>query len=155
MSKVREKICFTCKQKKPYGDFNKDPYKKDGFEYQCKFCREQRRQKWLKTQNGREFLIRDRIRAKNYYQDNKKRINNRMVKYNKKKISTLEGRLKYNAYQNVYYHKHKGNLIPQPCLICGNNKVEAHHEDYNKPLEVKWLCSQHHREVHFGKTELN
>jgi len=37
-----------------------------------------------------------------------------------------------------------GKLIRKPCEICGNPKVEAHHEDYSKPLEVVWLCKPHH-----------
>ncbi len=50
----------------------------------------------------------------------------------------------------------KGVLIPQPCENCGvvgtfadgRNKVQAHHEDYNKPLEVRWLCQECHHEWH-------
>ena len=38
-------------------------------------------------------------------------------------------------------------LEPKPCKICGD-KAEAHHEDYDKPLEVQWLCKVHHREAH-------
>ena len=29
-----------------------------------------------------------------------------------------------------------------------NNKVEGHHVDYSKPLNVIWLCSKHHGQVH-------
>jgi hypothetical protein len=39
----------------------------------------------------------------------------------------------------------------QPCAICGNEKVEAHHYDYKKPLDVIWLCVKHHREYHLKK----
>ena len=34
-----------------------------------------------------------------------------------------------------------------PCEVCGN-KSEAHHTDYAKPLEVRWLCFPHHRQAH-------
>jgi hypothetical protein len=39
-----------------------------------------------------------------------------------------------------------GKIARQNCW-CG--KVgEAHHPDYSKPLEVIWLCSEHHAQVH-------
>ena len=45
--------------------------------------------------------------------------------------------------------KRKGILIPQPCEVCGTtNRIQAHHENYSKPLEVRWLCSLHHRRRH-------
>lgn len=41
-----------------------------------------------------------------------------------------------------------GNLQKQPCICCGAGKVEAHHPDYSRPLDVVWLCIPHHKEVH-------
>lgn len=40
-----------------------------------------------------------------------------------------------------------GRIMKQPCLICGS-KAEAHHPDYSTPLDVVWLCSQHHKQAH-------
>ena len=39
-------------------------------------------------------------------------------------------------------------LLKQPCEVCGVEKVVAHHCDYDKPLDVMWLCPQHHAAWH-------
>lgn len=49
-----------------------------------------------------------------------------------------------HAYYVVADAKRKGKLVPQDCSACGA-KAEAHHNDYDKPLEVVWLCRKHHR----------
>jgi len=54
-------------------------------------------------------------------------------------------KIKARAYANVY--KQRGLLIQQPCK-CGNTNSQMHHEDYNKPLEVDWLCRECHLEHH-------
>ena len=33
------------------------------------------------------------------------------------------------------------------CEFCGNPKTEGHHENYDRPLDVRWLCKEHHRMV--------
>ena len=45
-----------------------------------------------------------------------------------------------------------GWLFRKPCEICGKTEnIDAHHDDYSKPLEVKWLCRLCHREHHAEK----
>ena len=40
-------------------------------------------------------------------------------------------------------------LVKKPCEVCGDTKrIEAHHADYDNPLEVVWLCRTHHRQEH-------
>lgn len=48
-----------------------------------------------------------------------------------------------SARQKVYHAVKKGILIRKPCW-CGETKVEAHHFDYTKPLDVEWVCPRHH-----------
>ena len=37
-----------------------------------------------------------------------------------------------------------GVLVRSPCESCGDTNSQAHHDDYAKPLEVRWLCQTHH-----------
>jgi uncharacterized protein (DUF983 family) len=41
-----------------------------------------------------------------------------------------------------------GRLAKKPCQVCGCERTEAHHPDYDAPLDVVWLCVPHHVEVH-------
>jgi hypothetical protein len=42
----------------------------------------------------------------------------------------------------------QGVVTKKPCVICGALKVVGHHPDYSKPLDVIWLCRDHHRAEH-------
>lgn len=56
----------------------------------------------------------------------------------------------------------QGVLTPQPCERCGANghmadgrrEVQAHHDDYNRPLDVRWLCQACHHEWHRTNTPI-
>lgn len=48
------------------------------------------------------------------------------------------------SYAGVY--KRRGKLVPQPCW-CGA-PAEMHHGDYTHPIDVKWLCREHHLALH-------
>lgn len=42
-----------------------------------------------------------------------------------------------------------GTLVKKPCEHCGTEVgVQGHHENYDKPLEVVWLCQKDHDERH-------
>ncbi len=52
------------------------------------------------------------------------------------------------CYNIVRLAKKKNKIIKQSCEICGNKDGQAHHDDYRKPLELRWLCRSHHALFH-------
>jgi len=75
------------------------------------------------------------------YKSNSKKYINKVLEIRKKQP------LKYISQWKANYY------IPIPkdtiCAICKLNKaVDRHHEDYNKPLDVIFLCRSCHRKEH-------
>ena len=66
-----------------------------------------------------------------------------------RKTHPLEGlaRLKMNARAYLHTYIKRGKVQRGPCEVCGG-KAEAHHTDYSKPLDVRWLCRDHHPDEH-------
>ena len=42
----------------------------------------------------------------------------------------------------------RGLLQRQPCEVCGEGPADGHHDDYTRPLVVRWLCRRHHQQHH-------
>lgn len=80
--------------------------------------------------------------CKRYYRNHKEQESKRMMEYIKNNPE------KYKAHQLVRRAILKGTLAPAPCERCGVEKAFAHHDDYDKPLEVKWLCHSCHMAFH-------
>ena len=51
--------------------------------------------------------------------------------------------------RSILNHYLRDNHIQRkPCEVCGSLNAEAHHDDYEKPLNVRWLCFKCHRQWH-------
>ena len=64
--------------------------------------------------------------------------------------SEQKKRANARSYANCY--KRRGILTPEPCEACDSiDDIEMHHDDYDKPLVVRWLCKSCHDELHIMK----
>ena len=85
------------------------------------------------------------------------------IKYEKERRKKPEWKIVREKFRGKYEEKYPerlaakiilnhaietGKIKKQPCQICSAKRVEAHHEDYTKPLDVDWLCNMHHRQKH-------
>lgn len=56
---------------------------------------------------------------------------------------------KRRAHEAVRDALRRGLLVKQPCEVCGSvDHLDAHHERYDRPLDVVWLCRLHHMRRH-------
>ena len=58
-------------------------------------------------------------------------------------------REKTRAQNQLNYALRMGRMQRLPCEKCGSSeKVHAHHHDYSKPFDVRWLCYLCHKAEH-------
>jgi len=159
------KKCSRCGEVKAFDLFYKDRSKQGGFSGTCKECVKKYRQK---------VRIKIAEYGSEYYQNNKER----MLAYQRKwreanpqkraaypkryKVQLSESNKKYyqenrekvNTHNAVGHAIKQGKLVrPDECSICAKKgKIEGHHHDYSKPLDVVWLCTSCHRTIHSGVT---
>lgn len=41
-----------------------------------------------------------------------------------------------------------GTILRGPCGICNASRAEMHHDNYDNPLDVRWLCRSCHARLH-------
>lgn len=135
------KICFKCGIKKPLSEFYKHPEMKDGHLNKCKECTK-KDTKENRLKNHEYYCEYDMMRGNLPHR--KKLRRKTTVKYRAIHPERMA------IYDAVAHAIKKGVLVkPNRCQKCGSDKrIEGHHKDYSKPLEVEWLCSRCHRIEH-------
>lgn len=145
------KKCRKCEVEKEVTEFYK------GYA-QCKSCRYEVVKSYRASDAGKKARHKEavnsrlsgkkQIRQKKYENSEKGKL--AAKKYLEKRVATPEGKAKMAAKNAVRYALSKGKIVKLPCLICGDEKSEAHHPSYAKDMRlcVTWLCSKHHNEIH-------
>ena len=93
-----------------------------------------------KRKKYEENKIYERNRKNKYNRDNREKINELQ------KLSYARNPEKYRARAKLKYAVKKWIINkPKNCWRCGSEwAINWHHTDYNKPLEVTWLCTSCH-----------
>ena len=120
------KLCGTCKRELPFDSFPRRSSSRDGRGSVCSDCH-------------RDYM-RDYVR------------NNRDAEGHAKSQRDYRARNadRERAHSAVRQAIKQGELErPEICSLCEMpGDIEAHHEDYSKPLEIIWLCSACHGAEH-------
>lgn len=132
------KHCYGCGTDKPVSEFYKCSSHSDGLSSPCKSCDDKRRRTWGRQNRTRQKRIQQRSIEKNY---------SKILERNR--AWSLANPEKVRTRSLVYRAVVAGRLVrPKSCSRCGKRtKVEGHHEDYSKPLEVTWVCRSCHRAI--------
>lgn len=96
--------------------------------------------KWSDGLTDEELEAR-RERARQWNRDNRERHDAGVKRFRQRHPEKVAAK---NAVHNAIK---RGKLQRQPCEVCGNPDVQAHHDDYTQKLAVRWLCVRHHAEA--------
>lgn len=130
------KECFKCGARKPLSELYRHSAMKDGHLGKCKEC----------TRN--DVRINYASRREKY------------ARYDHERQQTPERRANKAKHHRTHNERHpdrrtarsKAARLPgQPCQECGAAKAQRHHDDYSRPLDVRWLCFKCHREKAHGQ----
>ena len=125
-----EKTCFRCHATKPLDEFYRHPQMSDGRLGKCKEC--------TKADVRADYASLSKTKK----QKRRKRVRLYMRNYRK-----TEDQAKRGARMVVCGALLCGALKKGPCEQHGpdcKGRIEAHHDNYSKPLEVRWVCQWHH-----------
>lgn len=160
---ARCKICLN-EDKKEYLDTKRDKIR----EYnRKKYYEDHERQKSLRTKRSKNLRETNNEWIANYrkywWDKNAERLREKAredAKKPKRRKRTRDYQKEYRKTDNYKFKKRSRSAFeravkygfikrPSQCERCLKEcKPDGHHEDYNKPLEVQWLCKICHFQAH-------
>lgn len=146
-----QRECSKCKVVKNLEEnFWRDSSRVHGRGYICITCKKEEQKTRIKNNPYREREKRKRYYRTGIEKDKSWAVNSKPGKRDRYKI---------NAAARVYRFVQEGKISkPDTCELCNrqfpSKEIHGHHEDYNKPLGVNWLCRDCHVDVHMGLRQL-
>jgi len=148
------KICRQCGIEKPMTEYYAHNQMADGYLNKCKDCVRSQVSKhrefnldYIKEYDKKRAMLPHRVQARKEYISSEigKSVRKKAAENYKKKFP-----LKYAAHVVISNAIRDGKIVKQTiCSECGSDKnIEGHHDDYTKPLSIRWLCEPCHKMWH-------
>lgn len=134
------KTCTRCGETKPLFDFYRHATIKGTYAARCKRCARAATME-SRAKKRDEILERQRIQQRNVSDEIRRKRSQKRAERNALQPKRVA------AVQALNVAVRSGQIVRQPCFVCGAG-AEAHHPDYDRPLDVVWLCPSHHRQAH-------
>jgi len=133
------KTCFKCNLSQPLTEFYKHNAMADGYLNKCRTCTK-------KDANNHRSKNIEKIRQ----YDRERSKNPQRIELHKEqtKMWRMVDKRRVKCHNAVARAIKSGELTRLPCSRCGEVKSLAHHENYDEPLNVVWLCQPCHKERH-------
>lgn len=132
---MTDKACFKCGEVLPLSEFYAHPRMRDGTLNKCRRC-------------ARRDVQENRAARAAQYRAYERERNRQPERIAAIQASARRDATKRRARVAVSNAVARGKLTRGACEVCGGVPADGHHEDYNKPLEVRWLCRTHHMHAH-------
>ena len=144
------KTCFKCSRSLPATEFYRHPQMDNGRLGKCKECtkRDARGNREKRIDYYRAY---DRARGSRQSSERARELYraNPEPRREAKRRWAAKNPLQRRATTAVGNALRDGKLHRAPCEVCGtSDNVQGHHDDYSRPLDVRWLCVTHHAEHH-------
>lgn len=133
------KRCTKCGKDRPHSEFAPVRQNIDGLQYHCKSCQATYTRAYYQRHKAKARAAIRRAQAKNPgYKGDYDRAYFNAHRLEKAARDAVAGALR------------SGVLVkPDRCECCGEiEPLVGHHDDYSKPLEVRWWCRSCHRRNH-------
>jgi hypothetical protein len=144
---VIQRRCCRCKKWKTIEFFSPTFWNNGG---PCRPCAVMYKREWREKNHERHNISSNKY-YKDYYNKNKDIIKSKKSLYYENHKDELSANAELNrAVLNGIIKR------PRVCSICGISgiRIIGHHDDYSKPLVVKWVCRSCHQYIHHRQYKL-
>jgi len=147
------KQCRACA-----GSFTPSAHQLSKSDWICRDCDSARHREWEARRKAEGRPVQHTRMPREYHQAYEA-VYTRRPEVKQRRAAQMRGYA--TAHGTAEHHKARrkvrteieaGRMHRKACEVCGELKTHAHHDDYSKPLDVRWLCPKHHREHHAKAT---